>query len=212
MTVLVTGYEPFGDFESNPSETVATELDGHTVADEDVVGAVVPVEYDRTSDEIAALVADYDPSVVVCTGLAGGEAGIRIERVGINVNDCVGTPDNAGDEPRDERIDDGPAAYFASLPCTRIVEGLLDAGIPARLSNTAGTHLCNNALYTTRHLAEREGLDLRSGFVHLPFSPEQAARQAAENESVAGGSVPPSLPITLQVDAVERVIETTLSA
>lgn len=211
MTVLVTGYEPFGDFETNPSARLAEEIDGETIAGNDIVGEVVPVEYDRTSKEIAALIDDHEPVASISTGLAPGATAIRMERVGININDCAGIPDNAGGEPRNEHIRDGPAAYFSTLPCVDITNALLDAGIPARVSNTAGTHLCNNALYTTRHYAETEGLDLRSGFVHLPFAPEEAAAQAvSEGEPLSGGEVPPSLPLELQVEAVRTTITRTI--
>lgn len=212
MSVLVTGYEPFGDHESNPTAAVAEAIDGAEIAGHEVVGRVLPVEYDRTSDEIVSLVERHDPSVVVSTGLAPGAAGVRVERVGINVNDCMGVPDNADAEPRNERIRDGPDAYFSTLPVPEIVESLHEAGVPSRLSNTAGTHLCNNALYTTRAYVESEGLDVKSGFLHMPFTPEQAADRAREQEAVSGGGeVPPSLPLALQRTAVEVAIETALA-
>lgn len=211
MTVVVTGYEPFGDHEQNPSQHIAETLDGETIADHDVVGRVLPVEFDRASDEIATLVEEHDPAVVISTGLAPGAPAVRVERVGIDVNDCMGRPDNAGDDPSNERITGETDAYFASLPVTDIVEALLDDGIPARLSNTAGTHLCNNALYTTRHLVETNGLDVQSGFLHVPFTPEQAAAKGADLESVSGGgSIPASLPLELQVEATRTAVETTL--
>ncbi|MFB6155077.1 MAG: pyroglutamyl-peptidase I [Haloferacaceae archaeon] len=213
MTVLVTGYEPFGDHESNPSAAVARRLDGETVADREVVGRVVPVAFDRTRDELVSLVDEHDPVVVVSTGLAGGRSAVSVERVGVNVDDHAGVPDNDDATPRHERIDgDGPDAYFSTLPVPAVVADLNDAGIPARLSNTAGTHLCNHALYTVRAYVEREGLGVSSGFVHLPYSPAMAARRAADGEAESGGSVPPSMSLDLQTEAVERVLATTLGS
>lgn len=210
MTVLITGYEPFGDHQTNPSATIAKRLDGRTITDHDLVGRVLPVEYDRASEEIAGLIDEHHPSVVLSTGLAPETTCVQVERVGININDCMGVPDNDDAEPRNEAIVDGPDAYFASLPVPAVVSALLDAGIPARLSNTAGTHLCNNALYTTRHLVETQDLDVRSGFIHVPFTPQQAAENARDQEGVSGGEVPPSLPLDLQIEAIETTVSTVL--
>ncbi|USZ69876.1 pyroglutamyl-peptidase I (plasmid) [Halorussus salilacus] len=211
MTLLLTGYEPFGDHDRNPSKAVARDLDGEEVADREVVGRVLPVEFDRAGEEMTELIEDHDPAAVVATGLAAGRAAVSVERVGVNVADCAGVPDNADAEPRDERIrDEGPAAYFATLPVARVVGDLLDAGIPARVSNTAGTHLCNHVLYRTRAHVEREGLDIPAGFVHLPLTPEGAASKARDGEAESGGAVPPSLPLGIQREAVRRAFEATL--
>jgi len=213
MTLLVTGYEPFGDHETNPSARVAERLDGETVAGHEVVGRVLPVEFDRTGEQLLGLIAEHDPDVVVSTGLAAGRAAVAVERVGVNVNDHVTVPDNADATPRHDPIDtDGPDAYFATLPIPAVVDALLDADVPARLSNTAGTHLCNHALYTVRHHAERENLDLDSGFVHLPCTPEMAVRKAAADAAESGGSVQPSVALETQVEAVRVVLETALAA
>lgn len=213
MTVLLTGYEPFGDHDVNPSARVARELDGTTVAGERVVGEVLPVDFGRTAEVVAELVADHDPTAVVSTGLAGGREAVSVERVGLNLNDCAGTPDNDGSEPRAEPIDpDGADAHFATLPVRDCVSAVIEAGIPARVSNSAGSHLCNNVLYATRELAERRGLDYRSGFVHLPYLPEQAAAAGLDGEALAGAGVPPSMSLSLQVEAVRTVLETTVES
>lgn len=205
--LLVTGYEPFGDHETNPSGRVAERLDGREVAGREVAGAVLPVEFDAAADGMADLLATHDPEAVVGTGLAAGRAAVCVERVGINVDNCAGVPDNAGAEPRDRRIDpDDPDAYFATIPVRETVAALLDSGVPARVSNTAGTHLCNHLLYATRAHVEARGPDAPVGFVHLPCTPGQAARKGREEEALAGGEVPPSLPLEMQVEAVERVL------
>lgn len=209
--LLLTGYEPFGDHERNPTAEVARELDGEEIAGHEVIGAVLPVEFDSAGEEMRERIERHDPKVVLATGLAAGRAGVSVERVGVNVAECAGVPDNADAEPRNERIRDGDAAaYFATLPVVSVVEALLDADIPARVSNTAGTHCCNNVLYRTRAYVEREGLDVPIGFVHLPLTPEQAAAKARDGEATAGSELPPSLPLELQTAAVRRTLEVTV--
>ena len=207
MTILLTGYEPFDDHETNPSQRVAERLDGTLVAGHTVVGEVLPVEFDRVGQTVADLIDDHEPAVVLGLGLAPGRAAIAVERVGINVADCVGVADNAETEPRHEAIDpDGPDAYFATIPVRAVVADLLDAEIPARLSNTAGTHCCNYLLYAAREHVATRGLDASVGFVHLPYSPDAAARTARDGEAESGGSVPPSVALDLQEEAICRVL------
>jgi len=202
MTLLCTGYEPFGDHDTNPSERVARELDGETVAGHAVVGAVLPVEFDRVADELAALIDEHDPAAVISTGLAGGRPAVSVERVAVNVDDAVTVPDNADDSPHDERIDAaGADGHLATIPVVESVEALLDAGVPARVSNSAGTHCCNHALYSLL-----ENHDLPAGFVHLPYTPEGAIAEASAPER--GGGVPASMPLPLQIEGVRRVLET----
>ncbi|WP_135825060.1 pyroglutamyl-peptidase I family protein [Halorussus ruber] len=221
MTLLLTGYEPFGDHDRNPTEEVARELDGQEVAGREIVGRVLPVEFDRAAEEMRDLVQKHDPETVVATGLAAGRAAVSVERVGVNVADCAGIADNADAEPRNERIrtegadsesDTPPAAYFATLPVVEVVEDLLEADIPARVSNTAGTHLCNNVLYQTRHYLETagRGAEIPMGFVHLPLTPEGAAKKAREGEAASGGGVEPSVALETQLEAIRRTFETTV--
>jgi len=240
MTVLCTGYEPFGDHDENPSAAVAERLDGRTVAGQRVVGRVLPVEFDAVRGELASLLDDHEADAVVGTGLAGGRAGVAVERVGINVADAVTVPDNADADPENRRVDAaGPDAYLATVPVVDAVEDLLDAGVPARVSNTAGTHCCNDFLYTVHRLLDERGelADGRAdrggegdgaggggdgvgggdgddgvpaGFVHLPLTPAMAATDAAGDNAHRGGGVSPSMALSRQVDAVESVIETTV--
>ncbi|EFW91701.1 pyrrolidone-carboxylate peptidase [Haladaptatus paucihalophilus DX253] len=211
MTLLLTGYEPFGDDDENPSEMVARELDGEELGGHEIVGEVLPVEFDAAFEAMRDHIETHDPTAIVATGLAAGRAGISVERVGINVNDSGSTPDNAGAEPRNERIRGGEAAgYFATLPVVSVVESLLDAGIPAHVSNTAGTHLCNNALYSTRAYLERENRDVPMGFVHLPCTPELAAKHAEDGNGTSGASVQPSMPLSMQCAAIRRTFDVTL--
>jgi len=211
MTVLLTGYDPFGEYEVNPTEALAERLDGRTVAGQEVEGVVLPVVFDRTYGEFIEHFERHSPDAVISLGLAGGRNAVSVERVGINVNDTESTPDNADEAPHNEPILDGPDAYFATIPVVGIVEDLIEAGIPARVSNSAGTHLCNNILYATRHYVETNDLDVPSGFIHVPLSAEQAADRAADT-AVHAESVEPSLPLSMQERAVETAIETTVEA
>lgn len=209
MTLLCTGYEPFGEHDENPSEQVAERLDGETVAGHDVVGAVLPVEFDRVADELAALVAEHDPEAVVATGLAGGRTTVSVERIGINVDDAVTVPDNAEQSPHAAPIvPDGADAHLSTIPVVESVEAMLATGIPARVSNSAGTHCCNHALYSLLDQFDQGGRDTPAGFVHLPYTPAQAV---AEAEAPArGGGVAASLPLAMQVEGVKTVLETTV--
>lgn len=209
MTLLCTGYEPFGDHEANPSAQVARELDGQSVAGHEVVGAVLPVEFDAVGDELATLVAEHDPAAVIATGLAAGRTTVSVERVAVNVDDAVTVPDNADASPHATAIAEaGADAHFATVPVVAAVEAMLDAGVPARVSNSAGTHCCNHALYSLLEQFEQEGRETPAGFVHLPLTPEQAVAEAEAPER--GGGVTASLPLALQVEGVKTVFETTV--
>jgi len=211
MSLLLTGYEPFGDHDRNPSATIARRLDGERVADREVVGRVLPVEFDRAGDEMERLIESVEPEAIVATGMAAGRSAISVERVGLNVADCAGVPDNADAEPRDERVvTGGPAAYFATLPVVEVVEALLADGIPARVSNTAGTHLCNEILYRARAFLTDEGRAVPTGFVHLPLTPEAAAANALDGAAASGGEVEPSVAPATQEEAIRRTFEITL--
>lgn len=202
MTVLLTGYEPFAEHDTNPSERLATHFDGETIDGVEIIGRVLPVEFERVENELLDTIDEVRPDGVLSMGLAAGRSAISVERVAINVADAGETPDNDGTSPHDERITpEGPDAYFASVPVVGCVETLLEDGIPARVSNTAGTHCCNYALYTARHHT-----DLPAGFVHLPYTPVEAARNGINESATSGGSVPPSMSFPQQKRAIERVI------
>lgn len=207
MTLLCTGYEPFGDHEDNPSMRVAEALDGAHFAGHDVVGAVLPVEFDAVGAELRSLVDDHDPAAVVATGLAAGRSALSVERVAVNVDDAVTVPDNADVSPEAVPIAaDGADAHFATLPVREAVEAMLAAGLPACVSNSAGTHCCNHALYALLDHFAREGRDVPAGFVHLPLTPEQAVAEAEAPER--GGSVTASMALDAQIEGVRIALET----
>ena len=196
-TVLLTGFEPFAGDRLNPSQEVARALDGRVIAGREIVGATLPCVFGAARYELARLVRTQHPSVVICLGLAGGRAEITPERVAINVDDAR-IPDNAGGQPVDlPVIRGGPAAYWSRLPVKAIVAALRERKIPAAVSQTAGTFVCNHVFYALLHLL-RWQRGIRGGFIHLPFLPEQAR---------PGG---PSLPLATMIDGIACAIEVTV--
>lgn len=203
--VLLTGYEPFGEYDRNPALRLATRLDGTEVGSGTIVGRELPVAFNRATPELEAAVEEYDPEIVCALGLAGGRNALTIERVGINLRDTAGVPDNADREVIDESIaPDGSDAYFATLPVREMKDAMREAGVPTRLSTDAGTHLCNNLLYAARHLAETTVHDFRAGFVHVPFSHAQAAARDEGEPSMALETMETGLAAGLEAALADR--------
>jgi len=175
--VLITGFEPFAGEAVNPSWEVARALDGRRIAGHRLVARQLPCSF------AGALVAldqalhglPTPPRLVLALGLAGNRSAVSIERIAINVIDAR-IADNAGAQPVDEPVVlGGPAAYFSRLPIKAIAAGLQQAGLPAEISQTAGTFVCNQVFYGLLHRLQLMPA-LRGGFIHLPPLPEQAAR------------------------------------
>ena len=173
--VLVTGFQPFGGEQVNPSLEAVKLLNGQTIAGYAIVAGEIPVVRFAATEAIIKLIAEHQPEIVINVGQAGGRTEMSVERVGINVDDYR-SPDNAGNAPIDEPIAvDGPAAYFATLPIKAMVKAMVEAGVPAHVSSTAGTYLCNHVCYAVPHYIAVHQLPIRSCFIHIPFLPEQAA-------------------------------------
>jgi pyroglutamyl-peptidase len=186
--VLVTGFEPFGGESVNPSWMAAQALHGRVVADHRLVAAQLPTVFGAALDELEELLLRHRPVLVVGTGQGGGRTALSLERVAINVNDAR-IPDNAGERPVDTPVvAGGPAAYFSTLPIKAMLVALLEAGINAEVSQTAGTFVCNHVFYGLMHqLATRPELRLtRGGFVHLPWLPAQGQPSMRLDEMVNG--------------------------
>lgn len=174
-TVLLTGFEPFGGDPDNPSWEAAFRLHGRRIAGHRVVARRLPVEFGRSLRILRGAIRDTRPAIVLCLGLAGGRAQLSLERVAINLDDAR-IPDNAGRQPVDAPIvARGPAAYFATLPLKAMLLAMREAGIPAEVSHSAGTYVCNHVFYGLMH-ALRARPSVRAGFIHVPYAPEQAAR------------------------------------
>ena len=170
-TVLVTGFEPFGGESVNPSWLAAQALDGRIVDGHTVVGARLPTVFDAAIVSLRDLLLRHRPALAICTGQAGGRGAISLERIAININDAR-IPDNAGAQPVDTPVAAGaPAAYFTTLPIKAMLAAMMEAGVPAEVSQTAGTFVCNHVFYGLMHeLATRAELaGTRGGFVHVPW-------------------------------------------
>jgi pyroglutamyl-peptidase len=175
MKALVTGFEPFAGEVVNPSQAALRRLPPRLPGVQIEV-CELPAVFGRSLALLEAAIRDTAPDIVLCLGEAGGRAELSLERVAINVEDAR-IPDNAGAQPVDRPVAAaGPAAYFATLPLKAAAAALREAGLPAAVSNTAGTFVCNHVFYGLMHLAASRRLALRGGFMHLPYLPEQAVR------------------------------------
>lgn len=172
MKVLVTGFEPFGGESLNPSFE-AVKLMPEAVAGAEVIKAEIPVVFGVAIDELDKLIEKHNPDIVICTGQAGGRTHLSVERVGINCDDGR-IKDNAGYQPLGVPIfKDAPAAYFATVPIKAMVANMAENGVPAEVSNTAGTYVCNHILYGCLHLLATKYSGKRGGFIHVPYTPSQ---------------------------------------
>ena len=198
--VLLTGFAPFGGETINPSWQAVSALDRAQIAGHHLVARLLPVEFGASLAALREAIAEVSPTLVLCVGQAGGRAQLSIERVAINVDDAR-IPDNANGHPIDTPIvAGGPAAYFARLPIKAILADLHAAGIPAEISQTAGTYVCNHVFYGLMH-ALRDEPYIRGGFVHIPYSPEQATRHPGA----------PSLAIDTVIAALRIAVRTALT-
>ena len=199
--VLLTGFAPFAGECVNPSERIVAELDGTTIAGCRVVGAVLPVAFAATRRGIEDLLDLHSPRLVLAIGQAGGRAALSLERVAINLVDAR-IADETGTQPVDESVvADAPAAYFPRLPLKAMRARLQGLGIPAELSLSAGTFVCNQAFFALMHRLATHHPGIRGGFIHVPWLPEQAAAHPGE----------PSMALETMVDGVRAAIDCALT-
>jgi pyroglutamyl-peptidase len=189
--ILLTGFEPYGGLPSNPAAQTIEALDGNVIAGFCIAGRPLPVSLERIEAALAAAIEEIQPAAIISLGLAPGEAVIRIERVGLNLADYA-LADNDGAKTTDWSLAAGAAARWSTLPIRRIEQALLAAGTPARLSETAGTYLCNACLYLALSFVEKRGLDIPCGFIHLPMTPELAAHTLTNGSASAFDRVTPA--------------------
>ncbi len=167
--LLLTGFEPFLNYTVNPTMKIVEELNGLTIGDYKIHSEVLSVDFSKSGDELLAHIERLQPDAVISLGLAGGRYKMTPERIAINIKD--GEPDNLGNIPVDEAIHpDGKSAYMSTLPVRDMVNHLLANGLPAEISNSAGTYLCNNVMYEGLAYAEKNNPSMLSGFLHIPAS------------------------------------------
>ncbi len=201
--ILVTGFEPYGGLSSNPSLRAMERLAGTAIAGRAVIGRGLPVALAGIGPAIAAMMDEIAPAAVVSLGLSPGEAVIRIERVAVNLAD-FSVPDNDGRTHRDRPIaEDGAAALFSTLPVRAIETACNAAGIPARISLSAGSYLCNACLYRFLALAAQNPGTPLCGFLHVPHTPEEVAQRLIGE---ASGNRPAASTAELASMELERIV------
>lgn len=172
MKVLITGFDPFGGETINPA-IEAVKLLPDQIENASIIKLEIPTVFMKSYEHLKDGMDKHQPDVVLCIGQAGGRSNITVERVAINIMDAS-IKDNDGNAPIDEPIvSGGPAAYFTNLPIKAIVETLRNEGIPASVSNSAGTFVCNQIMYTALHEVHLRENGVRAGFIHIPYLPEQ---------------------------------------
>ena len=200
--ILVSGFEPFGGESSNSSMVALESLCALDIKAVELHGVLLPVVRESADEQLLAAIDALTPVHVLMFGEAGGRAQITPERVAINVDDYR-LADNAGHQPRGEPVVvDGPVGYFSTLPNNAMVSGLLRAGLPAHVSDSAGTYLCNRIFYRAMHHIERYQPHIRAGFIHLPYLHEQVLDKPVDT---------PSLSSRVLVEAAERMIEVVIA-
>ena len=188
--VLLTGFEPFGNATSNPSGEIVKQISG-----DNIVTAILPVAYTQSAEQLLSLIEQHAPDVVICLGQAEGRTAITPERVAINLDDAR-LADNEGVLRNDVKIlEDGPDAYFSTLPVNELVAAIKAQGIPAAVSLSAGAFLCNHVFYVAQN--KFAGSSIRSGFVHVPLMDSQASEFPGL----------PTMPLDQMVRAVRAMIQ-----
>ena len=191
MKIIITGFDPFGGESVNPAYE-AVKLLPDAIGGAQVIKLEVPTVFGKAGEVLEAGIKEHQPDVVICIGQAGGRSGICVEKVAINFQDAR-IPDNERAQPFDKAIkEDGQTAYFATVPVKAMVSKMRENGIPAFVSYTAGTFVCNELMYALLYLIDKKYPNLRGGFIHVPFSMGQTVEKpigtpAMSLESIAKG-------------------------
>lgn len=197
MNVVVTGFDPFGGESINPAYEAVKALPD-SIQGAKIIKIEIPTVFGEAPKAVEQAIKEYQPDIVLCVGQAGGRTHITPEFVGINFVDAR-IPDNKGNQPISELIEkDGAAAYFTKHPVKAMVEKMKAHGIPAAVSYTAGTYVCNNVLYDLLYMIDKKYPNIRGGFIHVPYDASQAAKLSATT---------PSMPITMISEGLKLAIE-----
>ena len=172
MKILVTGFDPFGGEKVNPALEAVKSLPSE-IHGAEIHWVEIPTVFYKAAEVLETAIVRFQPDAVLCIGQAGGRASLTPERVAINQDDAR-IPDNQGNQPIDTPIRlDGQAAYFSTLPIKAMVQAIKEEGLPATVSNTAGTFVCNHLMYQALYLADKKFSHMRAGFMHIPYMTEQ---------------------------------------
>ncbi len=170
----MTGFDPFGGETVNPASRAVSKLTGKVIQGYQIITKEIPTVFGKSALAVEQAIREFSPSLVISVGQAGGTHAIRVERLAVNIDDAK-IPDNEGNRPIDSAIAaDGPTAYWSTLPVRKIVEELNNSKVPAFVSYTAGTYVCNHVFYATSHFVAANRLPIKVGFIHVPYLPEQA--------------------------------------
>lgn len=200
MKILLTGFDKFGDDLLNPSSLVLNELP-HSIQQAEVIKVILPTVFIKSADLLKTTIIEHHPDIVICLGQAGGIAHIAIERIAINLDDAR-IPDNEQQQPIDRKIQEqGATAYFTTLPIKAIYQALQQHHIPVVISNSAGTFVCNHILYQLMYMIESEFPNIKGGFVHIPYLPEQVVDKPSL----------PSMSLSLMTQAIQQIIITSIN-
>ena len=172
MKVLITGFDPFGGESINPALEAVKALPD-TIVGAEIIKLEIPTVFRKSLEKIEENIIKHSPDIVISIGQAGGRFGVTPERVAINIDDAR-IEDNEKNQPIDITIfEDGETAYFTNLPIKAMVKEMQDGGIPASVSNTAGTFVCNHVMYGIMYMIDKKYPNIKGGFIHVPYIPSQ---------------------------------------
>lgn len=195
--ILVTGFQPFGGESMNPAWEAVRRLPD-TIGDATVTKVEIPVVFGKGPEAVERAIDEVSPDLALCVGQAGGRAKVTPEFVGINYADAR-IPDNDGNQPVAERIvEGGPDAYFATLPVKAMVQAMNEAGVPAEVSYTAGTYVCNDVMYSLLHALATRHPGVRGDFLHVPYATEQATHLPASTPSMSVDDMARGIAVALE--------------
>lgn len=202
MKILITGFEPFGGESVNPAYE-AVKLLPDMAGDIQIVKMEIPTVFGEAGKVVETGILQHQPDAVICVGQAGRRADIGVERVAINLVEAS-IPDNAGNQPMDVKVqEDGDTAYFATIPVKAMVKIIKDHGIPASISYTAGTYVCNSVMYDLLYLIDRKYPSIRGGFIHVPYATEQGVGKPVGTATMELSTISKALLYALEAVAGE---------
>lgn len=172
MKLLLTGFDPFGKDDINPSFEAVKKMPDK-IEGIDILKLEIPTIFNKCAEIIHQQIVETKPDIILCIGQAGGRYAITPERIAINLDDAR-IADNAGQKPVDRKIkNDGQTAYFSQLPIKKMSKAIISSGLPSCVSNSAGTFVCNHIMYQVQYMIDKEFNNIKAGFIHIPFLPSQ---------------------------------------
>lgn len=206
MKVLITGFAPFGGESINPAYDAITMIPDE-VAGAQVVKLEIPTVFKESGEVLKAAIKETEPDIVICVGQAGGRSAVSFERVAINLAEAR-IPDNKGQQPIGEKLEeDGETAYFTSLPIKAMMKNVQEHGLPAYISYTAGTFVCNHIMYRLLYMIDNVFTGIKGGFIHVPFESSQVISRAVGTPSMPIKAIADSL-----IYAVEAAVKTAIDS